>query len=222
MHIDLLDHLAANFMESGWSVKKLHKEILLSRTYQQASDERTDAAAVDPENRFFWKMNRRRLELEPMRDALLAVAGRLDTTMGGRGVNLFSQPFTARRTVYGTIDRQNLPSTFRVFDLATPDASASSRPNTTVPQQALYMLNHPFIVEQAAKLVERAAVAKHPAEAERNISVMYQFVFARKPDAEEVAIGKGFIEREAASGEGKAWQKYARALMMSNEFVFVD
>jgi len=222
VHTELLDHLAANFMENGWSVKKLHKVILLSRSYQQASDGRTDAAAVDPENRFFWKMNRRRLELEPMRDALLAVAGRLDATIGGRGVNLFSQPFTTRRTVYGTIDRQDLPSTFRVFDLATPDASASSRPNTTVPQQALYMLNHPFIVEQAAKLVERAEIAKHPAEAERNITAMYQFAFARKPEADEVAIGKGFIEREAASGEGKAWQKYARALLMSNEFVFVD
>ena len=222
VHLELLDHLAASFMDSGWSVKKLHKTILLSRTYQQASDSRTDAAAVDSENRLFWRMNRRRLELEPMRDALLAVAGRLDRTIGGRPVSIFTQPYSTRRTVYGNIDRQDLPNTFRVFDLASPDASASFRPNTTVPQQALFMLNNPFIAEQAAKLLERGEVSKHAGDQPRNITSLYRMIFARSPDAEEVKLGQAFIAQESATGEGVAWQKYARALLMSNEFVFLD
>ncbi len=222
IHLDLLDHLATSFMDSGWSVKKLHKQILMSRTYQQASDHRTDAAAADSENRLFWKMNRRRLELEPMRDALLHVAGRLDLTVGGRPVNLFSQPYTTRRTVYGYIDRQDLPNTFRVFDLATPDASSSSRPATTVPQQALFMLNNPFISEQAAKLLDRIEVRKHPAETDRNIGLLYQFAYSRLPDDAELALGTAFLEQESPHGEGKAWEKYAKALLLSNEFVFVD
>lgn len=222
VHLEMLDHLATSFMESGWSVKKLHKQILLSRTYQQASDHRSDAAAVDSENRLFWRMNRRRLELEPMRDALLAVAGRLDRTIGGRPVSIFSQPYSTRRTVYGTIDRQDLPNTFRVFDLASPDASSSIRPNTTVPQQALFMLNNPFIAEQAVKLLERGEVSKHAGDQTRNITTLYRMIFSRSPDDAEVKFGQAFIAQESVTGEGKAWEKYARALLMSNEFVFLD
>ncbi len=222
IHTDLLDHLATSFMEQGWSIKKLHKQILLSRTYQQAGDYRSDAAGIDPENSLFWRMNRRRLELEPMRDALLFAAGRLDLSIGGRPVNLFSQPYTTRRTVYGYIDRQDLPGTFRIFDLATPDASSASRPETTVPQQALYMMNNPFIAEQALKLLDRVEVKKHPADLDRNIKLLYQFVYSRLPAEDELAVGKAFLAQESPHGEGKAWEKYARALLLSNEFVFVD
>ena len=218
----LLDHLATFFMDQNWSVKKLHKHILLSRTYQQASDHRSDAAAIDSENFLFWKMNRQRLELEPMRDAMLFVAGRLDLSLGGRPVKLFDQPYPTRRTVYGYIDRQDLPSVYRVFDLATPDASSASRPQTTVPQQALYMMNNPFVAEQALKLIERIEVKKHPADLDRNITLLYQFIYSRQPAAGEIAIGKAFIAQESPDGEGKAWEKYARALLLSNEFVFID
>ena len=103
-------------------------------------------------------MNRRRLELEPMRDTLLAVSGAIDLKIGGRPQDILEQPFKPRRTIYGFIDRQNLPGMFRTFDLATPDSTSPQRFNTTVPQQALFMMNGPFVVEQTRHLLERPEV----------------------------------------------------------------
>src|SRR5205807_248543 len=158
-HPEMLDYLASNLIADGWSLKKLHRRILLSQVYQQASDDRAEGLKIDRENGLVWKMNRQRLEFEPMRDALLAVAGRLDAAIGGRPVDLFAQPFTARRSVYGFIDRQDLPGTFRVFDFASPDVSTPMRPQTTVPQQALFGMNSPFVVEEAKALAARPEVA---------------------------------------------------------------
>ncbi|MEX2212777.1 MAG: PSD1 and planctomycete cytochrome C domain-containing protein [Phycisphaeraceae bacterium] len=223
LNMPLLDHLATWFTEHGWSIKQLNKYIMMSRTYQQASDTRSEGVAIDPENRLFWKMNRLRLEFEPTRDSLLFVAGRLETKVGGRPVELTSQPFTTRRTVYGYIDRQDLPSVFRVFDLPGPDASAPGRPNTTTPQQALFMMNSPFVVEQANALMNRAEVVKHVGDLPRNITVLFQLAFSRSPSAQELAGAKAFVEQEInAGGDEKAWKKFAQALLLSNEFVFVD
>src|SRR5205823_13315043 len=130
------------------------------------------------ENQLLWKMNRQRLEFEPMRDALLTVAGRLDTTLGGRPIDLFASPFTARRTVYGFIDRQDLPGTFRVFDFASPDVSTPMRPQTTVPQQALFGMNSAFVVEQARALTARADVAQ-AGDTTARIQALYRLIFAR-------------------------------------------
>ncbi|MDX1566071.1 MAG: DUF1553 domain-containing protein, partial [Phycisphaeraceae bacterium] len=142
-HPLLLDYLASRFMNDGWSVKRMHRRIMASATYRQRSLDRPDHRAKDPTNTLLWRFNRRKLDFEQMRDALLQVAGRLDLTLGGRPVDLFQAPYPTRRSVYGHVDRQLLPEAFRTFDFASPDASVPKRPNTTVPQQALYLMNSP-------------------------------------------------------------------------------
>jgi cytochrome c553 len=197
-HPELLDSLAFTFMEEGWSLKKLHRRILLSNAWQQTSDDRPEGIKADPENRLTWKMNRQRLEFEPLRDALLAASGRLDRTLGGRPVDLFATPLTTRRAIYGFIDRQDLPGTFRVFDFASPDVSTPMRPQTTVPQQALFSMNSPFVVEQAKALAARAEVAQASDTAAR-IQALYRLIFARAADADEVAVGARFLDSPPVS-----------------------
>src|SRR4029453_357652 len=167
--------LASRFIEDGWSVKKLHRRILLSRAYGQASDDCDEGRRADPENKLVWRMPRRRLELEGLRDSLLAAAGALDEKAGGPGVDLLKQPYSTRRTVYGFIDRQNLPGLFRTFDFASPDVSTPQRFVTTVPQQALFMLNSPFLVERARALVAKPEF-KPDAAYEEQIHELYQRV----------------------------------------------
>jgi hypothetical protein len=191
-HPELLDYLAARFMNEGWSIKKLQRAIMLSSVYQQSSDLRNDAAQIDPDNRLLWRMNRRRLDFEAMRDSLLAVAGQLDTTMGGRPVDLTAAKYAKRRAVYGLVDRQNLPGVFHTFDFATPDQTSPQRHVTTVPQQALFMMNNPFVVDQAKALVAKPEFDQQQAY-EAQIQELYQRVFARKADNLEVDSGLRFI-----------------------------
>src|SRR5581483_6181485 len=148
-HPELLDFLADWFVKEGWSVKKLHRLILTADAYRQRADDRPECVAADPENRLVWKFNRQRLDLEALRDGMLAVAGQLDPTMGGPAVDLLAGPAVPRRTVYGFIDRQNLPGLYRTFDFASPDTHAPQRYTTTVPQQALFLMNSPFAVARA-------------------------------------------------------------------------
>ena len=196
-HPELLDYLASTFMAGGWSLKKLHRQIMLSAAYQQASDnpdaKMTDKAlAADPENRLLWHMNRHRLELEAMRDSLLCVAGTLDTrAVGGPSVDLWAEPYPRRRTLYGLIDRQNLPGVYRTFDLASPDATSPQRFVTTVPQQALFFLNSPFVAQQARALAARPELTT--SDDAKRIRALYQVLFGRLPDAEEVALGRQYV-----------------------------
>jgi hypothetical protein len=228
-HPELLDYLAARFVEDGWSVKKLHRLILLSATYRQASDEDDAHRAADPENRLLGHMNRLRLEFEPLRDSLLSVAGRLDDRMGGKGDDLTAgPPFARRRTVYGFIDRQNLPGLFRTFDLASPDATNAQRHMTTTPQQALFLMNAPFVVEQARAFVARPDVVALKTDEER-IDRLYRLAYGRPPDPDEVALGLKFLAAAKADGPGKPdsgqlspWEQYGQALLLSNEFAFGD
>jgi mono/diheme cytochrome c family protein len=227
-HPELLDWLAADFMDNGWSIKKLHRLILLSSTYQQSSSDDARLAQLDPENRLLARMNRRRLDFESMRDSLLAAAGRLDTTMGGRAVELTSAPFSTRRSVYGFIDRQNLPGLFRTFDFASPDTSTPQRYTTTVPQQALFLMNSPFVIEQARHFVARPDVASQTTD-EAKIKQMYKIAYGRAADAEEIALALRFCTEASKSSEANkaapslsAWEQYAQILLLSNEFAFVD
>ncbi|MEA3211837.1 MAG: hypothetical protein QOE70_4894 [Chthoniobacter sp.] len=191
-HPELLDWLASRFVAEGWSIKKLHRTIMLSAAYQQASDDRTEASQSDPDNRLVWRMNRRRLDFEALRDSLLACAGQLDLAVGGRGVELSKPPFARRRAVYGYIDRQNLPGLFRTFDFASPDASSPQRFVTSVPQQALFMMNSPFVIDQARALV--APPRYHEATAyEEQIQELYQRIFARRAEPAEVDAGLRFV-----------------------------
>jgi hypothetical protein len=220
-HPELLDWLASELAASGWSIKHLQRLIVCSAVYRQASDDNDKGAAVDSENRLLWRMNRRRLEFEPLRDALLAVAGRLDRRMGGRPVPIARGTGTPRRSVYGFIDRQNLPGLFRTFDLASPDTSTPRRHSTTVPQQALFLMNGPFAIQQARALAARPDVADKSDEA--RIDRLHQLAYGRPADADEVALGLAFVRGAAAQGGGLTpWEQYAQVILLANEFAFVD
>ncbi|MGO8696484.1 MAG: DUF1553 domain-containing protein [Limisphaerales bacterium] len=224
---ELLDYLAARFMDDGWSIKKLHRLIMLSSVYQQSSENNPAGAKADPNNQLYWRMNRQRLEFEPMRDTLLAVSGKLNLTVGGHAVDITASD-SVRRTVYGYIDRQNLPDLFRTFDFASPDASSPRRFFTTVPQQALFLMNSPFVIQQAKNLAARADF-KAAANDRQRLGLLYQLAFQREPSREEIDWACQFVH-SAVTASGSvpssqrldAWQQYAQVLLMSNELVFVD
>ena len=201
---ELLDWLAARFVADGWSLKKLHRLIMLSATYQQGSDDRADYQRTDPDNQLLWRMNRQRLGFEAMRDALLAASGRLDLTVGGRAADVLS----SRRTVYASIDRQNLPGVFRTFDFASPDAMTPQRFHTVGPQQALFMMNSPFVATQAQSLAALPEFSRLTNDGER-LQFLYRRIFARAADSEEVRAGLQFVAGAVPESVEKApplWQ----------------
>ncbi|MEX2176563.1 MAG: PSD1 and planctomycete cytochrome C domain-containing protein [Pirellulaceae bacterium] len=224
-HPALLDWLAGELLRKGWSLKAVHRKIAASATYRQTSSDRPDCRAVDPENRLLWRTQRRRLELEALRDSLLALAGRLDTQAFGRPVELTVAPFPRRRAVYGYIDRQDLPNLFRVFDIASPDQSSPRRPRTTVPQQALFLMNSPFVVEQAQALASQPEIAAASDPAAK-VRALYRRVLAREPSADELAVGQQFL----AAAEGASAtdvqlarpEQYAQLLLLTNEVMYID
>jgi hypothetical protein len=230
-HPELLDYLAATFVENGWSIKKLNRLIMLSSVYQQSSDPIKTSevfktsevlAEADPDNRLLWKMNRRRLDFEAQRDSLLAISGKVDPKMGGPPVELTNLPFSSRRTIYGFIDRQNLPGLFRTFDFASPDTTSPQRFETTVPQQALFLMNSAFVMEQARSLVHRPEV-KGQKNLEGKVQALYRLIYAREAEPEEVSLGLRFIQNAPQKQtQLTRWEQYAQVLLESNEFVFVD
>ena len=169
----LLDYLASTFMENGWSIKKLQKLIVTSATYCQSSSVSPAAYNADPDNRDWGRMNRRRLDLEQLRDTMMMAAGELKLDqVGGKSVDLWSEPFTPRRAVYGFVERQNLPGIFRTFDFASPDTTSARRFQTTVPQQALFFMNSPFAIEDAMALAGRPEIAKAKDDAQRGAQAL--------------------------------------------------
>ncbi len=244
-HPELLDWLASEFVAPeglgdkyacGWSLKRLHKLMLLSSVWQQSSEGDAHKTLVDPENRLLAHQSRQRLDLESMRDSILAAAGDLDTKMGGPAVQLTTAPYTKRRTVYGYIDRANLQNFFRSFDFASPDASSAQRYHTTVPQQALYMMNSPFVVEEAKALLHRPEMTAAKDDTGR-IRTVYRLLYQRLPTLDEVTAGSNFLKAveqlrpsqtalasaPAAVPTGLApWEEYVQTLLMTNEFHFVD
>jgi hypothetical protein len=222
-HPELFDWLASEFVASGWSVKQLHRSILLSAVYRQSSNENPNASGIDTENTLLWRMNRRRLEFEPLRDSILAAAGRLDRRIGGLPVDITTAPYSTRRSVYGFIDRQNLPGLFRAFDLASPDSATPQRHETTVPQQALFLMNSPFAIEEARAFVARADVAGRKSDAKR-VDWMHRIAYGRPAEAHEIEVGLNFIRAaEAGRTDGLApWEQYAQVLLLANEMAFVD
>ncbi len=239
----VLDYLAYDFMKHGWSLKRLHRQIMLSNTYCQSSLPRDECASVDPENRLYWKMNRRRLEFEPLRDSILAVTRSLDKKMHGKSINLLEEPYSHRRTIYGFIDRQDLPGLFRVFDLANPDQSTAKRIRTTVPQQSLFMMNSEMVMEQAEQLILSIPNFKESSRTDRIVS-LYRAALQRDPSELEIKIGSLFIqnafaeianqitaEAEVTATETRdpnaslqlnPWHRLAQTLLCTNEFEFID
>jgi hypothetical protein len=185
-HPELLDWLAVEFMDDGWSTKKLIRRVVLSATYQQASGDRPDAKA-DPENALLWRMNRKRLEFEPFRDAMLVAGGNLDATVGGRPETDVAG--STRRTLYLNVDRGDLPAVFRTFDFANPDLSSPGRHETTVPQQSLFLLNNPFVIAQARELTARSDATDDHAW----VTAAYSTALGRTPTDTEVSLAERFL-----------------------------
>jgi len=200
-HPELLDYLTVSFMDHNWSVKSLVRQLVLSETWQQSSAPRPDAEKEDPENRLLARMPRSRLDFEAHRDAILAVSGRLDRTIGGKSADIAADPNSLRRTIYARIDRQNLPGLFRTFDLPSPDAHASRRFETTVPQQALFQLNNPFVMNRAADLAEHSKSAAVDNNLTPRIQQLCRTILLREPALAEVTSMAAFVRKiEAEQG----------------------
>ena len=222
-HPELLDWLASDFIRSGWSVKHLHRVLVLSRAYAQSSAVASgESSKSDAISRLLGRYPRRRLDLESMRDTLLFVSGRLDSAVGGPPVEIAADPFNARRTVYGLVDRQNLPGLFRSFDFAPPDQCSERRPKTTVPQQALFALNSSFVQEQARALARSPEIPPSAGPADRVLR-MYRQVLGRNPSEREARLALDFVTATPVPGSGLThWEQLAQVLLVSNESVFLD
>jgi Protein of unknown function (DUF1553)/Protein of unknown function (DUF1549)/Planctomycete cytochrome C len=230
LHAALLDHLAGRFIADGWSLKKLHTYIMSSATYQQSTQTSAETLLTDPENSRWSRFPRKRLELEALRDSALFVSGQLQEIIGGRPVPFTEQDSTSRRTLYLEIDRQNLPGMFRAFDFASPDAHTPMRFQTTVPQQALFLLNNSFIIHQARALAKRSQEITHPPT---RIIALYKTVFARSAQPDEIKRAEDFLhhlstlpaelpEQNKPHEPLTAWERLAMTLLLSNEFAFTD
>jgi len=214
-HPELLEDLAARFVANGWSVKWLHREIMLSATYRQTSHLAKEQQGIDPDNKYLWRMNRRRLDVEAWRDAMLAVSGTLDPRLGGPSLDL-GDAKNGRRTLYGTVKRRELHDLLRLHDFPDPTSHASHRVPTVTPLQQLFTLNSPFILGQAAALAQR--VQKHPGPQGEKIQFAYRTLFGRAATERQLQLGLDFI----GAGSDGTWRQYAQVLLSSNEFLFVD
>ncbi len=224
-HPELLDWLSVRFIEQGWSLKQLHRDILLSATWQQSSDIDSANHEADPENRLLWRMNRRRLEVEPWRDGMLAVTGELGTKRGGPSANL-DDANNKRRTLYGFVSRHRLNELLRLFDFPDPNITSASRTVTTVPLQQLFVLNSDFMAQRARALAKRlnAIEAK---DDEARIRHAIQLVYGRPVEPEEMETAKAFLTagpsgEDASADKLSRWEQYSLALLSANEFLFVD
>lgn len=237
-HPELLDRLALDFIESGWSVKGLVRRLTLSRTYALAVAHDGRAASADPENRLLWRAYRRRLEAEPIRDAVLTVAGTLDRRIGGsvvrelpeRAITNESQGGIeteghTRRSVYLPVIRNGLPGIFEVFDFADPDVATGKRDVTTVPTQALYLLNSRFVIAQARKAADRLLAIEDQAARVRHL---YRSALGRSPTEPETQSARRFVAEFQADLGGKpesereAWAALVQAVFGCTEFRFVE
>jgi len=199
-HPGLLDWLAAQFMESGWSIKQLQRTIVLSSTYRESSAPNPTAAAADPGNKLLWRANLRRLDFEELYDSLLAVSGTLDRTIGGKPVKPDNDSFGTRRSLYTYIDRRNPPELLTQFDFPNPDTPSGRRYDTTVPQQALFLMNSPLVVETARKLAHRPEFADLNKD-EARVASLYLAIFQRSPSEQETRLA---IEYVRANPAGKS------------------
>jgi cytochrome c553 len=241
-HPELLDHLALKFVDGGWSVKALVREIVLSRAYRQSSTYRADAFAKDPDNRLYWRANKRRLDAEVIRDSMLAVSGQLDTSrrpgslvaeLGGQSISLigFNKAVPAdldgslRRSVYLPVIRDRLPDALGLFDFAEPSLVTGEREVTNVPVQALYLMNNQWVQDRAAALAQR--IRREGQTPEEQIRRAFVLCFNRAPDNAEVKLAAQYFEkaRTQASGaadEARIWSAYCQALLASAEFRNMD
>ncbi|QDU42351.1 hypothetical protein Mal52_08070 [Symmachiella dynata] len=248
-HPELLDWLAHTFRENGWSLKSLHRLIVLSNTYAQSSTVRTEAADADPENEWFWRFPLRRLEAEPLRDSILAVSGKLNHKMGGPSVypkiaeevlagqsrpglgwGKSDEAEASRRAIYIFMKRSMLVPLLELFDLADTTASCEQRSRSTIPTQALTLLNGEFLNRQAAYFAERLTGEDRAARVQQ----AYQWALSRDADETELATALDFLDRQqqlifnetpgmtVAEADKQVWQAFCLAIYNLNEFVYID
>ena len=225
-HPELLDWLAQEFVRSGWSVKEMHRRIMLSSTYRQSSAADSATAKADPGNALFGRMSRRRLTAEELRDGLLVAADGLDRALKGPSVKDLA---SNRRTLYITTVRSDRSTYRMLFDAADPNAMVERRVDSTVAPQALFLLNHPFAMAQARALSVRVVKQAAADEAAR-IQWLYGLLYGRPATEREVMIGKAVLSRGREAGKlagggpkpEEIWEPYCQVLLCSNEFMYVD
>ena len=225
-HPELLDHLATRFVASGWSLKQLHRDIMLSTTYRLASTASAGNQDRDPENRLLWRMNRRRLDIESWRDATLAVSGNLDVALGGPAIDL-NAGNNRRRTLYAAVSRHELHPLLRLFDFPDPNLTSERRITTTVPIQQLFVLNSEFMATQSRALAARVQQENLPDDDAR-LDCLYRWIFGRAATEQERRVSHEFLSKSLPEGVSASnvkltrWEQYVQALLSTNEFVFVD
>jgi hypothetical protein len=218
-HPELLDHLASQFIASRWSLKALHRAILLSSTYRQSSNGREESLHVDTDNRLLGRMNKQRLDVEAWRDAILAIAGSLDLTVGGPSVDL-ADTNNHRRTLYGKISRHSLSPLLRLFDFPDPNVTSDGRSSTTIPLQQLFVLNSDFIVQNAKVFAEQ--VCKEASSDEARVRIAIERSFARPATTDEIKLALEFLAEPNHEEGISRWAQYTQILLGSNEFMFLD
>jgi hypothetical protein len=240
----LLDWLAVHFVTNGWSVKALHRTIMLSSTYQMCTAFNEHAYQADPENRLHWRMNRRRLEAEEVRDAVLAVGGRIDPSLGGsllQGANRayvigypnnnYDKYDFNRRSVYLPVIRSDVYNVFQAFDFADPSVPNGERATTTVAPQALFLMNGRLIQEQTRHLAASLLEQPNLDDAGR-VKMVYERAFGRPPAPAQTARALDFVrhgeqalaaeKRDAQDCRLRAWQSLCRVVLAANEFIYVE
>ncbi|QIF00909.1 DUF1549 and DUF1553 domain-containing protein [Roseimicrobium sp. ORNL1] len=216
-HSELLDDLASRFIEHGWSIKWLHREILNSATWQQSSVA-PESERLDPDNKLLARMSRRRLDWESWRDAILTATGSLDLRLGGPAM-LISDDANSRRSLYGASNRQDMSPMLRIHDVPDPGAHSPWRTETITPLQGLFALNSPFILKQADVLGRRLQSAPAP-DVTAKVQAAYARLFQRAPTGKELGLAQRFLA--GRESDPIAWSQYAQALLAANEMLFVD
>ena len=245
----LLDWLAHRFVESGWSIKAMHRRVMLSSAYQMSTAFDAQAAQVDPENRLLWRMNRRRLEAEEIRDAILATSGQLDNSIGGTLLKYKNHTYVTstgsshnvnyentRRSVYLPVLRSAVYDVFQAFDFADPSTMNGKRPTTIVAPQALFMMNSSLVLGQTRALAEQLLHPPQsgdgPADDAARVTLVYLRAYSRPPTEPETSRALQFIAHyqsdlarqniEAGEARLRAWQALCRVILSSNEFMYLE
>lgn len=227
-HPELLDHLACGFVEENWSIKSLIRKIVLSRTYRLASEVNDAGSRVDPENRLIWRMNRKRLRAEDIRDTLLLVGGSLDFEHGGSNIKAgtkseYGYQFeSTRRSVYVPVFRNRLPEILEVFDVADPNIQGGMRNSSTVASQALLMMNHPQVLRQTQMAAERRSITSDDPTGNR-IEKAYLQILGRPPSKHEMLVAVDFVNNRGDDGnEASRWAMLYQILFQCIDFRYLD
>ena len=231
-HPELLDHLAERFIADGWSTKRLIRRLMLSRVFQLSSTLNSHAVAIDDQNRLLWRANRRRLDAEVLRDAILQASGSLDLSPGGLTIRKLSaydlgyEFKTVRRSVYVPTFRNSMMPFLEIFDVANPNLVTGDRNTTTLATQALFMMNSPFVIDESRKLAERLLAEKFADEADR-VQAAYRRLLGRFPTPDEAQLAENYLSQFEPDDRNlddrlEAWSSFCHGLFACVDFRYVE